>query len=95
MPYVTKERAEELDNGRQAETSGDLAYVLAAAVGDYFNHNGLQWLTISNVIGALEGVKSEVQDRIQRPYEDVNLVRGGTDPLSQASAVVANLPYFD
>jgi hypothetical protein len=83
MPYIDEELALELDEGlREPDTPGDLAYALAAVVGDYLEHKGMRWQTIAEVEGALVGTLYEFQRRVQGPYEQTKLHQGGADPFT-------------
>jgi hypothetical protein len=79
MPYVTKDRRREL-NGFIAEvpaTSGELNYMLTECVKQYVLAHGLEYRTINDVLGALDGAAREFYDRIARPYEDKKIAANG------------------
>lgn len=71
MPYIPKARKNAIEQ-RLVKVSkpGDLNYVLTKMCIDYIEECGLSYQSINDVVGALEGCKTEFYWKVARPYED-------------------------
>jgi hypothetical protein len=58
-------------------TAGELNYLLTTELLRYLSLKGLSYQTINDIIGALEGAKSEFQRRVVGPYEDTKMEENG------------------
>ena len=78
MPYITqvRKRALLIENDTP-RTSGELNYVLTMVVQDYVMSHGLEYRTINDALGALEGAKHEFYRRVALPYEEVKRATNG------------------
>lgn len=70
LPYVPRQRRQELLGGAVAETPGDLSFLFSSIADDYLQRKRLSYATINDIVGALEGAKLEFYARVARPYED-------------------------
>ena len=78
MPYLTKERKEGLDDGWWSpETPGDLNYALTRVAITYVQHNGLNYTTINDIIGAFTAARDEFTRRVVIPYETRKATENG------------------
>ena len=69
MPYIERKQRQELSEGRTPETSGELNYMITLQIIEYLKLKKFKYDTLNDVIGALEGAKSEFYRRIVVPYE--------------------------
>lgn len=70
MPYITKEAAKQIREGRIPETSGELNYVLTKVVLGYLaNKPKVGYSEMAEVLSAFEGAKLEFYRRKVAPYE--------------------------
>jgi hypothetical protein len=76
MPYLT-EAAKRRVESEGATNAGELNYVLTLALTDYIHRKGLNYQTLNDAIGALEGAKLELYRRIAAPYEDGKIADNG------------------
>jgi hypothetical protein len=76
MPYIKKSRREELIDS-VCETPGELNYKLTTTIIDYMNFKGLNYQTINDIVGALEGCKLEFYRRVASPYENKKIEENG------------------
>jgi hypothetical protein len=76
MPYVDKDlrRVALLDG---ASTAGELNFLLTNLVRNYLMDNGMNYQTMNDIIGALEGCKMEFYRRMVVPYEDKKIEENG------------------
>jgi hypothetical protein len=58
-------------------TSGELNYAISMIVKYYFRLNGADYQAINDIVGALEGAKTEFQRRVVAPYEDGKIDSNG------------------
>ncbi len=77
MPYISADNIKEISMGRAAETPGELNYMLTQQVLRYLYHHGLQYVTLSDIMGAFEGAKLEFYRRVVAPYEDRKIKENG------------------
>lgn len=79
MPYITKERRAELDEGgplgaNRPGTAGELTYALTRALNDYLadavERNGaLRFANLSECAAALDVARADFNRRVLEPYE--------------------------
>lgn len=80
MPYIKKERREELTNdlvSKAMVNPGELNYMITQLLIDYRFANGMSYQTINDIVGALEGAKIEFYRRVAAPYEDKKIKENG------------------
>lgn len=77
MPYILKERREELLNGEATETPGDLNFMFSIIAADYVATKGESYQTYNDIIGALEACKLELYRRRIGEYEDLKIETNG------------------
>jgi hypothetical protein len=78
MPYVSQTIRRELyHEGRVPSTPGELNYVITTYLKEYYERQGLNYQTINDIVGALEGAKLEFYRRIAAPYEDTKIKENG------------------
>lgn len=84
MPYIKANRRAELvtysydgSDPRLAETAGELNYQITMLCKQFVAHHGLSYLSINDIIGALEGAKAEFYRRVAAPYEDTKIKENG------------------
>lgn len=76
MPYINEEARKRLLFG-DVETAGELNYEFTQLALAYVDHKGLNYQTINDIVGALEGAKAEFQRRVVAPYEDGKIHENG------------------
>ena len=54
----------------EAQTAGELNYLLTLMVTDYIERMGKNYATLNEVVGVLECAKLELYRRVAAPYED-------------------------
>jgi len=88
MPYIKKERREELAGSlpshNKPENPGELNYALTRVCAEYMERqrvaSGLalpNYAIMAEVVGALEAAKLELYARVVRPYEDQKRIENG------------------
>lgn len=78
MPYIKPIRRDSLgEDFGPANTPGELNYLLTLVCKEYMDRHGLEYSTINDIIGALEGAKLEFYRRIAAPYEDGKIKENG------------------
>jgi hypothetical protein len=70
MPYVTKVDRPRLDRGGEANTPGELNYLVTMKIDSYLARKGVNYANLNEVIGVLECAKLELYRRIVASYED-------------------------
>ena len=76
MPYLRPGTRKELET-RHAVRSGELNYKITLLAKQYLETNGLSYLSINDILGALEGAKLEFYRRVVVPYEDEKILENG------------------
>jgi hypothetical protein len=76
MPYVTEQIRDEL-LARMPEAAGELNYEITGLINIYIKEKGLNYQTINDVLGVLEGAKLELYRRVAAPYEDTKIAQNG------------------
>ena len=78
MPYVDRDRREELDRGESPENAGELNYSITRTVDRYLvDRAPVRYADLNEVIGALESAKLELYRRVVVPYEEKKLETAG------------------
>lgn len=75
MPYI--ENADRKRARLNPSSPGELNYALTCLVNYWIEFSGLNYRTISEVVGALECAKLEAYRRIAAPYEDRKIEANG------------------
>lgn len=71
MPYIASKRRREVSpSGFTPETAGELNYVLTRILVAYLKLHAPNYITLNDILGALEGAKMEFYRRVVAPYED-------------------------
>lgn len=74
MPYIKKERREQMESPQNA---GELNFLFSIISRAYLEEKGKNYQHINDIIGALEGAKLEMYRRIAAPYEDTKIQENG------------------
>lgn len=77
MPYITNKERQGLADGCHGANAGQLNYLITILIHKYLNGHELNYQTINDIVGALEGAKVEFQRRIVAPYEDRKIKDNG------------------
>lgn len=77
MPYISKERRNEVMDTLAPLTSGELNYAITMLCQFYLENEGYRYTTYNEVIGALECAKLEMYRRQIAPYEDEKMKESG------------------
>lgn len=81
MPYIKKHEKKLLDElslvSEAVSTPGRLNYCITRLCITYLDTFGEKYLTINEIIGALECAKQEFYRRIAIPYEDIKIKENG------------------
>lgn len=76
MPYLKENLRQEVES-TQPVTCGELNYAITKLCDEYIGVKGLCYVTINDILGALEGAKLEFYRRIAAPYEDQKMKENG------------------
>lgn len=92
MPYIKKEDREFIKQDQEnpitsatrpslipseCTTAGDLNYAITELIKGYMESRKLNYQTINDIVGALEGAKLEFYRRIAIPYENKKIKENG------------------
>ena len=80
MPYVKNIRRltdREAQALPMADNAGELNYLITALIVRHLTAHDLNYQTINDIVGALEGAKAEFQRRVVAPFEDNKIVENG------------------
>jgi hypothetical protein len=78
MPYILPRRRKAiLEQNGAAESAGELNFRICSLINSYLLYKGLDYQNINDVVGALDGAKSEFQRRVVVPYENSKIVSNG------------------
>jgi len=77
MPYIDRMAKQEIDEGREPLTPGELNYRITTVLMDYLERKGHKYTFINDCLGALEGAKLEFYRRVAAPYEDKKRLENG------------------
>lgn len=78
MPYIKKERREEMLAGSRPQDAGELNFAITVLVDNYLqDRGGTKYSNLNEVVGAMECAKMELYRRIAAPYEDKKIKEAG------------------
>jgi len=78
MPYITKVRRKLLLSKKdQANTPGDLNFLITTEVLKYIQNKGTCYTTFNDVLGVLEAINQELYRRLIVPYEKSKILANG------------------
>lgn len=78
MPYISDHaRRLELDQFMDPEDPGELNYSITRLMLRYLENNGKSYMTLNEIVGALECAKQEFYRRLAVPYEDTKIAENG------------------
>lgn len=77
MPYISQLARSEIKEGWAVTSSGELNYQITNMVKAYMETKGLNYQTINDILGALDGASKEFYRRVAAPYEDLAIERNG------------------
>ena len=77
MPYIPEEAKVDLAMNGEAATPGELNFLLTVECLRYMEMQGLNYQTINDILGALEGAKQEFYRRVAVPYENMKAYQNG------------------
>ena len=72
MPYISPARGARTtlaSGARSAENSGELTFLITLLIIEYIENKGLDYQTITDVLGSLKGAELDLNRRIIAPYE--------------------------
>ena len=69
MPYIEDSAKEILDEGYTPRDTGELTYAFQELLKRYLRDKGLRYAHLAECLGALEGAKLDLIDRVIIPYE--------------------------
>lgn len=77
MPYIDNIAKQRLHPTHTAQSPGELNYEFTMLLKRYIKTKGLNYQTINDILGALEGAKLEFYRRVAVPYENTKLSING------------------
>lgn len=77
MPYITKDRRSEIDQGMPPQTMGELTYALTWQIARYRKIHGDRFQTHGEILGALDATSREYYRRVMGRFEDAKLIANG------------------
>jgi hypothetical protein len=77
VPYIKESRRDALENGDDIKTPGELNYSFTNLINQYLSNKKVDYQTINDIVGALEGAKLEFYRRIATPYEAIKIEENG------------------
>ncbi len=77
MPYLTLSYKQEIDEGRQPRTPGELNYKITRDILGYLAKYSTSYIIINDILGALEGAKLEFYRRVVVPHEEKKRAENG------------------
>jgi hypothetical protein len=78
MPYIPKGRRDLIDRGLSAgENVGELTYAIQQLLCQYLEAHELRYQTLAECLGALEGAKLDLIERVVKPYEERKRAENG------------------
>ena len=69
MPYIDEDRRLEIEEGDEPLNVGELTYCLQQQLLEYLQQKPLNYSRLAECLGALEGVKLDLIERVVKPYE--------------------------
>ena len=77
MPYITDKQRRGIDNGWTPNDPGELTYAIQQVLAEYLDHRGLKYARLAECLGALEGTKLDLIERVVTPYEERKRAENG------------------
>ena len=79
MPYIPQDQRDDVrpEPMHVPETAGQLNYQISTLCSHYLNANGMQYQTMNDIIGALQGALMEFNRVVVGPYEDSKIEQNG------------------
>lgn len=77
MPYIKSGDRVRLVEGDPPSSPGELNYLITYLVQEYLEAKKLDYQSINDVLGALEGAKLEFYRRVVVPYESQKIDENG------------------
>lgn len=77
MPYIKREDRERLGKDPHPQNAGELNYAVTVFINEYLRDHGLSYQVCNDIVGALDGAKTEFQRRVLGPYEDMKMRTNG------------------
>lgn len=77
MPYISAIHRRALALGTPPSVAGELNYEITTLLALYVSVKGLNYQTLNDALGALEGAKAEFYRRVVAPYEDEKIQENG------------------
>jgi len=77
MPYIKSEQRININDGVLPMNAGELNYAITTMLIGYVQLKGLNYQTINDIVGAVEGAKLEFYRRVAAPYENVKIKENG------------------
>lgn len=77
MPYIKNQDEFRTSINPDFKTPGELNFSITYLINTYIHNKGLNYQTINDIIGALEGSKLEFYRRIVVPYENLKITQNG------------------
>ena len=77
MPYIDPAARARLAAGETPADAGELNYAITMLLLRYLAEHGLHYRVINDILGALEGAKSEFYRREAVPYEEGKRAENG------------------
>jgi hypothetical protein len=80
MPYIkqdAREKFEDYGSINMPKNAGELNYMITQLLIEYMKNKPLNYQTINDIIGAIEGAKQEFYRRVAVPYEDDKIRENG------------------
>jgi hypothetical protein len=79
MPYITPQRKYELATipHQSPVNAGELTYALQTEICNYLLQKQLSYAALAECLGALEGAKVDLVERVLKPYETKKRVENG------------------
>ena len=81
MPYIDQKSRDRLNGSdpyaNHARTVGELTYDLQQSLSRYIEDRWLSYQILAECLGALEGAKADLIERVVKPYEALKLAEKG------------------
>lgn len=84
MPYIQKAPRKDFDKWIYdrpfIRSTGDLNYIITRLTLQFLLQEGLKYANLDRIIGTLDLIKTEIKDRVVRPYENKKIKENGDVP---------------
>lgn len=77
MPYIEQWRKDQIDNGTDPGTPGELNYAICRLLNRYVRNKRISYATLNEAMGALTGAELEFYRRVVVPYEETKRQENG------------------